>query len=346
MDVASWPVSARAVATDIVGSGGSFSVLALDPGLCDAMLLSGNGSITAYGNIQVNSDCNNGALRRQGGSDITIDVGSGACNVVGDIKDGGGTGVIDCVQNEGAPFVEDPLADLPDASIPSFPRDAIQVVGSMPVPSGCPGSASEATYATPAVCQFTSSYAGTVWRLYPGLYPGGLKLQGGTYYLEPGIYYLGGGGLDITGNGTTTVTVAPNGDGAGGPGGGVMFYNTEIPGAPAGPIILNGAMADIDILPLDDDASSFSGLIIYQDRTINIDPGDNVTINGSDSGMVVRGTIYVPQGEVKVNGSSGTLTLDQVIANTFAINGAPGSNILALRDNDYIIKLRGAGLVE
>ena len=346
LGVASWPVAARAVATDIVGSGGSFSVLALDPDACDAMLLSGNGNITAFGNIQVNSDCNSGALRRQGGGNITIDVDSGACNVVGDIKDGGGTGLIDCVQNEGAPFIDDPLADLPDASIPSLPRDAVEVSGAQPIPSGCPGSPTEATYASPAVCQFTSSYAGTVWRIYPGLYAGGLKLQGGTFYLEPGIYYLGGGGLDITGNGTATITVDPNGDGSAGPAGGVMFYNSAIPGGPAGPVILNGASAAIGILPLDDPTSSFDGLVIYQDRSIDIDPGDDLTINGSASGMVVRGTIYVPAGDVKVNGSSGTLTLDQVIANTFIINGAPGSDILALRENEYIIKLRGAGLVE
>jgi hypothetical protein len=269
--VASWPVSARAVATDIVGSGGSFSVLALDPGACDAMLLSGNGSITAFGNIQVNSDCNPGALRRQGGGNITIDVDSGACNVVGDISDGGGTGVIDCTQNEGAPFVDDPLADLPDAAIAALPFNVVEVTGSRPIPNGCPGSATEATYASPAVCQFTSSYAGTTWRLHPGLYPGGLKLQGGTFYLEPGIYYLGGGGLDITGTGTVTLSVDRGGDGSGGSAGGVMFYNAAIPGAPAGPVILNGASAAIDILPLDDPSSSFDGLV-SPDRDIDIEP--------------------------------------------------------------------------
>jgi hypothetical protein len=31
---------------------------------------------------------------------------------------------------------------------------------------------------------------------------------GGTFCLEPGIYYLGGGGLEITGHGTFNVAVA------------------------------------------------------------------------------------------------------------------------------------------
>ena len=343
MSVASWPVSARAVATDLNAAGGSFSILALDPTICDAMLLSGNGDITAYGNIQVNSDCHNGALRRQGGGDITIDVDGGACNVVGDIKDGGGHGVIDCVQNEGAPYVQDPLLLLPAPSIPPLPLDAVQVTGSMSTPSGCPGSDNPATLASPAVCQFDSGYKDTTWRLYPGLYPGGLKLQGGTFYLEPGIYYLGGGGLDITGNDTVTFTVDANG--TTGPAGGVMFYNTDLPGATAGPVYLNGASADIDLLPYDDDKSPYDGILLLQDRTLDIG-GDDLTINGSDSDMDVRGTIYVPAGDVKVKGSAGQLTMDQIIAGTFKVNGAPGSSILALKDEEYIVRLRAAGLVE
>jgi hypothetical protein len=343
MNVASWPVSARAVATDLDISGGEFSILALDPTGCDAMLLSGNGDVTAYGNIQVNSTCTIGALRRQGGSDIYIDVDGGACNVVGDIKDGGGQGLIDCVQNEGAPHIEDPLLKLPAPSIPVAPLTAHQITGSLPIPDGCPGSASPATYAAPAVCQFQSSYKDTVWRLFPGLYPGGLKLQGGTFYLEPGIYYIGGGGIDITGNDTDTFSVAPGG--TTGPAGGVMFYNTEVPSMVVGPVVLNGASADINLLPFDEDTSPYDGILLFQDRALNID-GDDITINGSDSDMELRGTIYVPAGDVMVNGSAGKLTMDQVIAFTYKINGAPGSQLLALKDENYIVRIRAAGLVE
>lgn len=344
MGVVSWPVAARAVGTDLDAAGGSFSILALDPSVCDAMLVSGNGNVTAYGNIQVNSSCNNGALRRQGGGDITVDVDGGACNVVGDIKDGGGQGIIDCVKNEGAPYVEDPLLKLPAPSVPLPPLAAVRIAGSRTVPAGCPGSATQATMADPRVCQFTSSYAGEVWRLYPGLYPGGLKLQGGTFYLEPGIYYLGSGGLDITGNDTDTFSVVAGG--TTGPAGGILFYNTNIPGvADAGPVSLNGSSADIDLLPYDDDNSVYDGILIFQDRTINLG-GDDLTINGSASAMDVRGTIYVPAGDVKINGSAGLLTMDQIIAATYKVNGAPGSQVLALKDENRIVRLRATGLVE
>ena len=343
MGVASWPVAARAVATDLDAAGGSFSILALDRTSCDAMLVSGNGDVTAYGNIQVNSSCNNGALRRQGNGDITVDVDGGACNVVGDIKDGGGQGIIDCVQNEGAPYVEDPLLKLPAPSVPQPPLTPVRITGSKAIPSRCPGGSSAGTISAPAVCQFTSTYAGEVWRLYPGLYPGGLKLQGGTFYLEPGIYYFGGGGLDITGNGTDTFSVEAGG--TTGPAGGVMLYNTSLPNAAAGPISLNGSSAKINLYPYDNDSSVYDGILIFQDRLINLG-GDDATINGSASGMDVRGTIYVPAGDVKVNGSAGALTIDQIIAWTFKINGAPGSQILALKDENLIVRLRATGLVE
>jgi hypothetical protein len=62
--------------------------------------------------------------------------------------------------------------------------------------------------------------------------------------------------------------------------------------------------------------------------------------------MAVRGTIYAPTGDVKVNGNDGQLTLDQVIASTFVVNGSPGSQILALNSEDYSFLFYGAGLVE
>jgi len=349
MGLVSMDVAARAVATEITGAGGNFTIMALDETGCDAVLVSGNGSMVAHGNIQVNSTCQTGALRRQGNGDIIVDVAGGACNVVGDIQDGGGQGIIDCVQNEGAPYVPDPLRFLPPPALPPIPPAPLQITGNKQIPDGCPGSNNPATYAAPAICQFQSSYKNTVWRLYPGLYPGGIKLQGGTFYLEPGIYYLGGGGLDITGNDTDTWSVDANGTAslATGPAGGVMFFNTAIPNAAAGPVILNGASADIGLLPLDDTTiyQRYNGIVLYQDRTVNL-IGDDLTVNGSASDMNVRGTIYVPAGDTKVNGSSGDLTMDQIIANRYTVNGSPGSTLLALKEVDKIAKLTAAGLVE
>jgi hypothetical protein len=364
MGVMNWPVSARAVAAQFDGVGGPWAFMALHETACDAVKVTGNGDITAFGSIQVNSDCPGSALKRQGPGSITVNTDGAACNVHGGIQDGGGSGVLDCVQVEGAPIIPDPLADLPDPAMPGLPPPIVQVAGPpMAVPGDCPGSATPATLASPGTCQFQSSYAGTEWRLYPGLYPGGIKLQGGTFYLEPGIYWLGGGGLEITGNGTHTFSVETNGTATaplpsqmdGGNDdvelpGGVLFFNTEIPNAAIGNVRLNGADANIYLAPLDaldgTPESLYNGLVLYQDRDYPID-GDDITINGSDSGgMAVRGTIYAPTGDVKVNGNDGQLTLDQVIASTFVVNGSPGSQILALDSEDYVLLFYGAGLVE
>jgi hypothetical protein len=339
--VASWSVAARAVATNGELIDGTFSILSLHPTLCDAMLVSGNGNLIAHGNIQVNSACDNGAMRRQGGGTIIVDVDGGSCDVVGDIKDGGGQGYFDCVQNEGAPEVPDPLARLPAPAVPALPSAMVKVSGTASLPSGCPGSGNPATLASPLTCQFSSSYAGTTWRIYPGLYPGGLKLQGGTFYFEPGVYYIGGGGLDITGTGTTTISVDTGGTMMGG---GIMFYNTALANSAVGPVSLNGSSATIQLMPLDS-GLQYDGLVIWQDRAIDIN-GDDATINGGSSMMSVRGTIYVPNGDVKVNGGSGTLTMDQVIAHTYVVHGASGSIIRVLKEETFRFKLLAAGLVE
>ena len=357
--VAGWDISARAVAINQDGVGGEFAMLSLEPTACDALLVSGNGAVVANGNIQVNSSCPTGALRRQGGGDITVTVPDAACNVVGDIQDGGGSGLLDCAANEGAPEIPDPLSGLDAPVKPAYPADVVRLTGTRDIPAGCPGAvapALESTEAAPLTCQFTSAYAGTTWRLFPGYYPGGIHLQAGTFYFEPGIYWIGGGGVQINGNGTVSVSVASGGTTLNF---GILFYNTENPAfhaecaagtatAPAvmciQPIFLNGAQASVDIYPLHD-GSIHEGLVVFQDRRFDI-TGDDLVLNGSSSDLQVRGTIYIPGGNVRVNGSGGTTTTDQIIARTFVANGAPGSSIRVLFDENFVFKQTLAGLIE
>ena len=300
----------------------------------------------AYGHIQVNSVCDSGALQAPGRRTINVDV-DGACNVVGDIQDGGGQGYFDCVMNEGAPEVPDPLAGLPVAGRSrrcprrwcSVSRHAIDI------PSGCPGSATPATLDDPATCQFPSSYAGTTWRLYPGSIPAGIKLQGGTFYFEPGIYYIAGGGLDITGNGTSTISVGP----AARPSdSGVLFYNTgtrHLAGRADQAERGRQRRSSCGRSKLGHASTTASS----SSRTAPIDVIETWRRRHDQRQrlrMMVRGTIYVPTGDVKVNGSGGTLTMDQVIAWRFKVNGATGSIMRALNELDYVYLFRAAGLVE
>ena len=269
--VPDWGVGARAVAAIFDDVGGPFAILSLDPEGCEAILVSGNGTIDSQGNIQVNSTCATSAFKRQGGGTIEV-AADNSCNVVGGIQDGGGKGYFDCAMTEGAPEVPDPLRELPAPPMPGLPASVVRISGTKTIPSGCPGSASPATVASPATCQFPSSYAGTAWRLYPGLYPGGIKLQAGTFYLEPGVYYLAGGGLDITGNGTITQV-------------GRRWHDAR----PRRPLLQHadrglaarahqpqrGRRADIDLYPLKLD-TIWDGLVVFQDcpdRTVECGMG-------------------------------------------------------------------------
>jgi hypothetical protein len=377
MNVLSWDVSARAVALNDDSTGGGYSILALrDEGNpCTTLAIGGNGQMVAAGDIQVNMPCDgsSGAMAVGGGGEVTVELdvgGTGNCNVVGnfvpDLGDPGYDDAVNCNVVEDVTPIADPFA------IPGFP---VPSVGATPLalaplridgddvepPGGCPGVSGGATVSDPQLCSFGSKHDDTVWYLYPGVYPGGLKLDGGTFYLGPGLFYLGGGGLDVGGGAVlkSVATVpAPGSDPD--PSGGVLIYNSQLPGTgpkgAAGDVILNGNAADIFLLPYEDDP--WGGIVLWQDKAVTKD----VTINGNDSLMQVAGTIYVPTGLVKVNGSSpegysppaacptedqlAKLQMDQIIAYEFQVTGAQCSIIEALNRDEYIYKVRGAGLVE
>ena len=347
MGFLNWPVSATATAASLDNVGGPFSMLALEPHECKGILVAGSGGIVANGNIQVNSDCPDSALMRQAGGTITVTAAGAACNVNGGIKDDGGQGDnLHCLTVTGAPVIPDPLEALPDVTMPSFPQAPAKIGHNKQTPTGCPGSNKPATLDAPAECKFGAQLKDTTWRLYPGVYPGGITILGGNFYLEPGIYWIGGGGLSIGGNGSFIESVEA---GTTTIGGGVLFYNTAISGSPLGVIDLNGASANMHLMPLNMPAgtwqSTWNGLIIYQDRSYTSGAND-LTVNGNASvGMDVRGTIYLPDGEVVINGNNGDLVMDQIIARTFKVNGDSG-DILALKDTDNIYKFNAAGLVE
>ena len=90
----------------------------------------------------------------------------------------------------------------------------------------------------------------------------------------------------------------------------MLFYNTELPTIAARPTSgSTAALGQHPPLPLrapgSPARSTWNGLVIYQDRQLRLG-GDDLTVNGNASvGMDVRGTIYLPDGDVKVNGNQG-----------------------------------------
>ena len=352
--VTGWNVSARAVAANQQGLDLPFSMLTLHPTDCKALMVSGSGIINSNGSIQVNSDCSANAMDVGGSGIITVTADGATCNAVGGIHPHGG-GTLNCVQSEDSYAIPDPLKTRPAPPLPPYPAFIQQVAGpSKSRPVGCPGSSKPATATEPTGCEFKGSHDGTTWRFFPGYYPGGIKTGKANVLFEPGIYYIAGGGIDTANGSLNSVAI-----GATAPphGGGVLLYNTEVGqyhdqciagtapgGACIGPIKLNGGTSSVNLLPLND-GSVWDGMVIFQDRNLSVVGGQDIQINGGSSTMEIAGTIYVPMGDVEVNGSSGHMILDQIIAYRYKVNGGGGTIDILYRDG-VTARISGVGLVE
>jgi hypothetical protein len=369
---ATWPTAAFAVATNSQNLTFPFSMLALNPTACKAIAVSGGGVVEANANIQSNS---NGTgcvgdpvgFSRTGGATIDVNAPDATCRVVGEFQDRGSGPPIDCTITENSFALPDPLRNLPAPAKPAL-APAMHFVGPGTAPSAppkyCPGRTDSfaPNEASPSMCVLgspSSTYSGLAWVLYPGLYPGGLGVNADTTaYLMPGIYWIGGGGLDVGGNasivtiGTETdakpdVTTAPCAQATTTTAlcGGVMFYNSKLPAAPGGPFILNSSGAVMKLaaldLPTTDPNHIYNHMVIYQDRTVTTP----LTLNGSASWTILEGIIYLPGGQIKLNGNHGTLIVDQIIADTFDINGN-GGTIKVLRGTGVDAVIVAAGLVD
>jgi hypothetical protein len=364
----SWPIGTFAVATNDQDLTFPFSMLALNPTACKAIAVSGGGVVEAFANIQSNS---NGAdcapddpvgFSRTGGATIDVNAPDATCRVVGEFKDNGSGPPITCTVAQKSFALPDPLRNLDPPTMPGLAAPMVPVGHTDTIPRHCPGSTTHPPNpASPALCKIPTSggSANHAWILYPGLYPGGIEVtQDRTLYLMPGIYWIGGGGLDVGGGGSI-VTIGSAGDAlanvasapcasAATPStlcGGVLIYNSKLPGSPGGPVILNSSAATMKIASLDlpstDPDAIYNDMVIFQDRTI----ASALTLNGSSSTTVVEGIIYVPAGQIKLNGNAGTLVVDQVIADTFDINGN-GGTIRVLREKGLDAIITAAGLVE
>lgn len=364
-----WPVGAFAVATNDQNLTFPFSMLALNPTACKSIAVSGGGLIEAYANVQSNS---NGAgcapadpvgFSRTGGSTINVFAADATCRVVGEFKDNGSGPPITCTIAENSFALPDPLRNLPAPAKPAMAGAMVPVGHTQPAPDYCPGATGRnapiETQRGTCVIGSGGAYANLSWILSPGLYPAGLSVtNGATAYLMPGIYWIGGGGLDIGGGGSI-VTIGTTADAT--PSvlaapcalkttpatlcGGVLIYNSTLPTSAGKPINLNSSGATMKLaslnLPTTDPNAIYNSMVVFQDRTLT----QAVTLNGSASYTILEGIIYVPGAQVKLNGNGGTLIVDQVIADTFDINGN-GGTIKVLRGTGLDAIITAAGLVD
>jgi len=321
-------VSTGAVAANTIGNSNSSSLIALDP-TCDngpGGKISGTNAtveiakapgVTGEGGyVHVNSSCAqhpDGApsVCTNGTTDLKIDSANlitphayvhGECTL-------NGTGAnLSCAAppclTEGATQIGDPLESL------VAPR--IQEVAAFYGPAHCPNG-TESRSTDTAGCDFRTSTCGAdkICDLEPGVYYGGWNItqNGIQLRLQPGIYYLAGGGIRLNSGSIEAVSGDATTEAR------VMIYSTDHPTAcPSnlamceGPIRMqaNSSFAakglnqnTCDLQPI---TCPYRGILIWQEKRVQF-PGSEVRLGGQNS-SIVAGTIYAPRSLVTLNGGA------------------------------------------
>jgi Putative Flp pilus-assembly TadE/G-like len=145
--------------------------------------------------------------------------------------------------------------------------------------------------------------------LKPGVYQGGIKIQGASVVtMLPGVYILEGGGLQVQ----NLATLA---------GLDVMIYNTA--GVfPAGPITISSLGKMVLTAPL---SGTYQGISVFQDRAVS----QPLTVTGAGL-MAFTGTVYAPSADVTLGSivAAGIDTLGGAyICNTISISGIGSINL-------------------
>jgi hypothetical protein len=236
--------------------------------------------------------------------------------------------------------IGDPLADLPPPAIaPGSPGAYCGQPTDVSAPS-------QTNAATSKGCSFNKSAT-----LSPGVYYGGWSITGKdvTVTLEPGIYIIAGGGINLTsGTGELTSVQGPSSGPAP-----VMIFSTDNPtkscpggasGACQGGISFN---AGSDLLLAGLDSGPYKGILIWQDgfgSGATAGPKQDVVLSGQNA-LTLSGTIYAPRGSVTIDGGSVATgyAAVQVIAWHFKVTG--GGSLLMPYDPKQLYHFDQVGLV-
>jgi Putative Flp pilus-assembly TadE/G-like len=252
---------------------GTGCIFALDPTADDAIVVSSSAVVDSQCGVFDNSDSPNALV-----------VNGGGCLTASSILVTGYDSTDSCVSPQpvtDSPPVADPLAYIQP---PTF-----------------------------GGCDYTDFQVSGTATLSPGVYCGGITIQpNDDITFAPGTYILLGGGLNISGAGSTVQ------------GTGVTFYNTQNSAYSFGPIVISGGASGTLSAPTD---GPFAGILFFQDRTVN-STAQNTLANGTGGGFT--GALYFPNSPLVYSGSSEiNASYTIVVADTIAING------ISSFQNDY-----------
>jgi hypothetical protein len=143
--------------------------------------------------------------------------------------------------------------------------------------------------------------------LQPGVYVGGINISSQpNITFAPGIYYLQGGGLTMSG-GSSSLTAN-----------GVMIYNGPDSSGSVGKITISGGGTVVQSPPT---SGTYYGMSIFQDRSST----QTITLSGG-SGWNFTGTVYAAKAHVDVSGGSGATMGSQYVSDTLTLSGSSTFN--------------------
>jgi hypothetical protein len=232
--------------TGAPASNDDLGLLLLDPTGSGSLMVTGNASVTVNGrgSVVVDSNSARAAVLTGHGMVTAADI-----DVTGGTQTAGQAGFSAPIDHE--PAIADPLAlALPSPPSPTF-----------------------------AAVDYSSS---TPLTLQPGTYIGGIKVSGqGSVRLAPGVYYLRGGGLSVSGKGSIT-------------GSGVVIISA--PGRSQDTISISGQGSVTLTAPT---SGSFQGIALFQDPSSS----NPVSLSGQAS-LTLTGVPYVPGAAVSIDGNA------------------------------------------
>ncbi|PJB71096.1 MAG: hypothetical protein CO093_06040 [Alphaproteobacteria bacterium CG_4_9_14_3_um_filter_47_13] len=286
--------STVAAGTAIIMPNDDYCMLSLAP-TGTSMLFNGNITIDSVGcGLAVNSNDPDAALNINGNSS---DINVGDVSVVGGID--GADQINSPKISTGVPPFSDPYADL---DIPEFNNCTKAQMNAGPI---------NAT----SMASLPAADANGVRVLCGGL----LVKNGKTLNLDPGVYIIDGGDIDIKG----TLT---------GEGVTIILTNSGASGSPAygsyGDVQFSGNVEISAPLPGDLDAAweSYEGIAIYQDRNASSQVQCNDFKGSAGTSVVVSGAAYLPSRCLDIGGNanaSGGDACSRIIALTIKIHGNP-----------------------
>lgn len=300
----------RAVARVFTEPKPSPSIILLDPSARAALNVAGSARIVTNGGIQVNSSHAEAAIATNMGYTQSTAVnikGNYWTDSSGKFKITKADGTVDAslTPTTGGSAMKDPLSDLPAPSLAGMLMGGVADPNALPVWMRPPAGTSQ----VPGYGTYT---------IKPGYYDGGLELRGGAVVtMQPGIYYMKGGGFTVANGVTVTgqgvMVYVENGAGSFNiQGGGVLRFSPPTTGV-------------------------YKGITFYQDRgstrPFNIANGSTTRIEGTlyaaGAKMIYAGGAqYGQDGQLNQTGSRYIVKSLDITNNAFVgITTDPGNVI-------------------